>query len=227
MANVGKNIKQLRTKNKMTQEEFAQALFVTRQTVSNYETGKSNPDIDTIIKIAELFKVDTNAVIYGPPLKVNQKRKRIWAIALGIFVTVLIVADFLLYKLSEGYDDFFSHPQNILKFSLFPFTLYVVGFFAIHIIGLFSGLKPFNNKTAKIIRIVLLIILVLLTLGTLYFAAFHMTGFIKGLKPGGYHISWPGFFGQRLILNIVLNYPFIFFILGAIGWLFGLIYKEN
>ena len=78
MANVGKNIKQLRTKNKMTQEEFAQALFVTRQTVSNNETGKSNPDIDTIIKIAELFKVDTNAVIYGPPLKVNQKRMRIW-----------------------------------------------------------------------------------------------------------------------------------------------------
>jgi hypothetical protein len=74
---------------------------------------------------------------------------------------------------------------------------------------------------------VILIILVLLTLGTLYFAAFHMTGFIKGLKPGGYHISWPGFFGQRLILNIVFNYPFIFFILGVISWLFGLIYKEN
>ena len=63
MANIGKNIEQIRIKNNMTQEALAEALFVTRQTVSNYETGKSNPDIDTIIKIAEIFKTDANAVI--------------------------------------------------------------------------------------------------------------------------------------------------------------------
>ena len=49
MANISKNIKQIRIKNNMTQEELAEALFVTRQTISNYETGKSNPDVDTII----------------------------------------------------------------------------------------------------------------------------------------------------------------------------------
>ena len=41
MANVGKNIRILRTKNGMTQDELAEKLFVSRQTVSNYENGVS------------------------------------------------------------------------------------------------------------------------------------------------------------------------------------------
>lgn len=45
MRDIGKNIRTLREKKGMTQEELAQALFVTRQTVSNYETGRSRPDI--------------------------------------------------------------------------------------------------------------------------------------------------------------------------------------
>lgn len=41
MANVGKNIRRLRTQKHMTQDELAEKLFVSRQTVSNYETGVS------------------------------------------------------------------------------------------------------------------------------------------------------------------------------------------
>lgn len=41
MANVGKNIRRLRTQKHMTQDELAEKLFVSRQTVSNYETGDS------------------------------------------------------------------------------------------------------------------------------------------------------------------------------------------
>ena len=41
MRDIGKNIKGLRERRGMTQEALAEALFVTRQTVSNYETGVS------------------------------------------------------------------------------------------------------------------------------------------------------------------------------------------
>lgn len=41
MRDIGKNIKHLREVNKLSQEQLAEKLFVTRQTVSNYETGVS------------------------------------------------------------------------------------------------------------------------------------------------------------------------------------------
>ena len=41
MRDIGKNIRSLRMQKGMTQEQFAEKLFVTRQTVSNYETGVS------------------------------------------------------------------------------------------------------------------------------------------------------------------------------------------
>ena len=52
MRDISKNIKQLRIKKGMTQDELAEVLFVTRQTVSNYETGKSHPDVDMLVSIA-------------------------------------------------------------------------------------------------------------------------------------------------------------------------------
>ena len=41
MRDIGKNIKTLRIRRGMTQDELAEAPYVTRQTVSNYETGVS------------------------------------------------------------------------------------------------------------------------------------------------------------------------------------------
>ena len=63
----------------------AERLFVSRQTVSNYETGKSNPDIDTLTKLAEIFETDVNTLIYGPPAPANKTEKiRRLCVLLGI-----------------------------------------------------------------------------------------------------------------------------------------------
>lgn len=51
MSSIGKNIKSIRKRNNMSQEDLSNKLFVTRQAVSNWETGKSNPDIETIKKL--------------------------------------------------------------------------------------------------------------------------------------------------------------------------------
>ena len=42
---IGNNIKTLRKKNRMTQEQMAKKLYLKRQTLSNYEIGKRVPDI--------------------------------------------------------------------------------------------------------------------------------------------------------------------------------------
>lgn len=51
----------------MTQEDLTAALFVTRQTVSNYENGRSRPDLDMLLNIAQVLDADTTAILYGPP----------------------------------------------------------------------------------------------------------------------------------------------------------------
>lgn len=63
MESIGKNIKTIRIKNNLTQDQLAQKLFVTRQTVSNYETGKSQPDIDMLVKIRQVLQVDIDELI--------------------------------------------------------------------------------------------------------------------------------------------------------------------
>ena len=45
---IGENIKAIRQSKNMTQEELAEKIYTTRQTVSNYEKGRSDPDLETI-----------------------------------------------------------------------------------------------------------------------------------------------------------------------------------
>ncbi len=66
---VGKNIKKLREKNGLTQLELADKLNVTRQAISNWETEKTQPDIDTLQKLAQIFEVSVEELIYGTERK--------------------------------------------------------------------------------------------------------------------------------------------------------------
>lgn len=52
MASISKNIKKLRKENNLTQETLAEKLFVTRQTVSYWETGRSQPTLDMLGDLA-------------------------------------------------------------------------------------------------------------------------------------------------------------------------------
>ena len=56
MKQIGKHIKKLRMEQGMTQDQLAQALNVTRQAVSNWETGKTQPSIETLTAIARIAK---------------------------------------------------------------------------------------------------------------------------------------------------------------------------
>ena len=66
---VSKNIKRFRQAQSMTQEELAQKLSVTRQAVSNWENGKTEPDVDMLGKIAKVLSVSVEELIYGAKSK--------------------------------------------------------------------------------------------------------------------------------------------------------------
>ena len=75
MRDIGKNIRDLRQQKEMTQEELAEKLFVTRQTISNYEQGKTRPDIDMLVKLAEALDEDVKILLYGIPVLQNRKHR--------------------------------------------------------------------------------------------------------------------------------------------------------
>lgn len=63
---VGKNLKQLRQRAELTQDALAERLHVTRQAVSSWETGKTQPDIGTLTALADAVDADVRELIYGP-----------------------------------------------------------------------------------------------------------------------------------------------------------------
>lgn len=62
---VGKNIKVIRSSANMTQDQLAEQLNVTRQAVSSWENGRTEPDIETLQKISEVLNVTVEELIYG------------------------------------------------------------------------------------------------------------------------------------------------------------------
>ena len=60
---VGKRIAEIRKENRMSQEQFGQLFHVTRQTVSNWENAKSYPDLQTLVKISELFEITMDELL--------------------------------------------------------------------------------------------------------------------------------------------------------------------
>ena len=58
--NIGTNIKYLRQKNKLTQEQLAMSLGVSYQAVSKWETNANTPDISLLPRIASLFGVSSD-----------------------------------------------------------------------------------------------------------------------------------------------------------------------
>ena len=60
---IGINIQKLRINNGLTQEQFAEKLGVSRQSISKWEIGQSLPEIDKVVLMSKLFSVGTNEIL--------------------------------------------------------------------------------------------------------------------------------------------------------------------
>lgn len=63
MSNLGHNIAEARKAAGLTQTEFAGQLYVTRQTVSRWESGAASPDVETLVHIARALNVSCDALL--------------------------------------------------------------------------------------------------------------------------------------------------------------------
>jgi transcriptional regulator with XRE-family HTH domain len=60
---VGKKISALRKENKLTQDDLASKLFVTRQNVSKWEVGTTFPSLDTLVELTKIFNVSIEELL--------------------------------------------------------------------------------------------------------------------------------------------------------------------
>ncbi|MBQ5897153.1 MAG: helix-turn-helix transcriptional regulator [Oscillospiraceae bacterium] len=58
-------LKILRKKNRITQKELAEALHISQTSVSKYERGESEPDLEMIIKMSDFFGVTIDEFVRG------------------------------------------------------------------------------------------------------------------------------------------------------------------
>lgn len=61
--NLGSNILKLRKEKKMSQEQLAEKIGVTRQTISNWELNETTPDTNQLILLSKTFNVDIDRII--------------------------------------------------------------------------------------------------------------------------------------------------------------------
>ena len=70
---VGKQIKKFRQDLKLSQEELASKIFVTRQTISNWENGKNYPDVNSLIMLSQLFTTSLDILVKGDVIEMKKQ----------------------------------------------------------------------------------------------------------------------------------------------------------
>lgn len=62
---IGKKLKAARQNSGLTQEQAAERLFVSRQTISNWENEKTYPDIVSVVKLSDLYSISLDELLKG------------------------------------------------------------------------------------------------------------------------------------------------------------------
>lgn len=89
---VGRNLKRLRQRAGLTQDALGERLHVTRQAVSSWETGKNQPDVETLAALAEALGADVRELIYGPGAAGEgyARFRRRYVVCAAVFAAVVI-----------------------------------------------------------------------------------------------------------------------------------------
>ena len=70
---IGTQIRNRRVDAGLSQEELAEQIFVTRQTLSNWENGKTYPDINSLLRLSSIFKVSLDELVKGDLQKMKEQ----------------------------------------------------------------------------------------------------------------------------------------------------------
>lgn len=99
---IGKKLKNARMQSGLTQENVAEKINVSRQTISNWENEKSYPDIVSVIQLSDLYSISLDVLLKGDEKMVEHleestnvvrsNQKLIAAILANIILVILLIS---------------------------------------------------------------------------------------------------------------------------------------
>lgn len=122
---IGEKLKQARLNKKMTQEEVADKLYVSRQSISNWENNKTYPDIGNVLALSDLYEISLDELLKGSDnfMKhleestdiVRSNKKLIFYIIMGLVIMVVMAmfTEFL--------------PEKVVLIAIFTLAVIVTG----------------------------------------------------------------------------------------------------
>ena len=225
MRDIGKNIKELRIRAKLTQEELAEKLFVTRQTVSNYENGKSRPDVDMIVRIGEVLNADANTVIYGIPEEMDKRWKyRRMLIRTGGLLIISVLFAWLNAVTKELRNDaWFCLPFALVRCFGLPAVWMLAGWWLMDLLSLLISYKQLNKPFIRYLRIALTALLLIAF--AILFVQVVYTGIGDYLRytTDGFELTYPSIpVLSYLVITVTYRYPMIYSFFGIVFRFIGL-----
>lgn len=108
MEKIGTIIRNHRIAKGLTQEELGSKVFVSKQAVSKWETGKTLPDIETVRKLCEILDINKDEILGGSIEETRMNRKWIKAC---IALSVICILAALFFGM-DGISYFDRHTQS-------------------------------------------------------------------------------------------------------------------
>ena len=113
---IDKKLKEARVNSGLTQEQVAEKIMVSRQTISNWENGKSLPDIISVMKMSDLYQISLDELLKGDQrmkeklekdVKIFQRNKRL-ILMTGLLILVVAIIYLISICVGGAFRDFWE-----------------------------------------------------------------------------------------------------------------------
>lgn len=149
--NIGEKLHKARTESKLTQEQVAQALGVSRQSISNWENERTYPDIISIVKLSDLYNVsldyllkDKEEVKMTSYIDYLEESTNVVKSKQKLSKIILSTAYLLIWVFSIIVFWFYTDGSDAMGFGLIH--LWIIQPISIFVVSLIIGINNFGGK---------------------------------------------------------------------------------
>ncbi len=213
MNSVSENLKRIRKQKNLTQQQMADILFVTQQTVSNWEKGKNMPTVDMLGDIAEKLDVEIDELLYVTDKnKLERLLKKYLRISITIFLLSKVIGVLSINAFIDSNITAETILENINMLIIWPIEWFVFGITAAYYLRLKGSedfkVIPYNKQLKEI-----LVLIPVFAVAIIWWVA----TFKSGMKAADFLNVIPFGFGTIILRSMY----------GGLGIIYGLVDEKR